>query len=114
MALKLLVFLTYPAGVFTGLSMVLWHSRWWGLTLAVAAITCTVVALPRQWWGRLAFVAGVATTVGLAFGRRPEGDWAVGEGVHGWVMLGAVMVATAFAVATLPVRGTSSDHRLHA
>ena len=89
-------------GAATGAAAVAVHQLWWGLALAAAAVTATVLALPRGWWTRLPFALGFAAVLGLAMLPRSEGDYLVPGNVRGYLLLviGFLLVLTA--VATLP------------
>jgi hypothetical protein len=104
-ALVLLLALLLGVGAVTGVAAVAVHQRWWGLALVVAAVTATVLALPRGWWTRLPFAVGFAALLGVALTPRGEGDYLVPGNARGYVLLGVGVLAVLIAVATLPRPG---------
>lgn len=96
-ALALLV-----AGAVTGLATVAVHDRWWGLALAVAATAAVLVALPPGWWSRLSFALGWVGFIAWIANPRPEGDYAIGQDVEGYLLLVVAFVVLVFGVVTLP------------
>jgi len=103
--LVLLLVLRLGVGAVTGVAAVAVHQRWWSLALAVAAVTATVLALPRGWWTRLPFAVGFVAVLGLAMTPRGEGDYLVPGNARGYVLLGVGVLALLIAVATLPRPG---------
>jgi hypothetical protein len=101
----LLVVLMLGLGAVTGVAAVAVHQRWWGLALLVAAVTATVLSLPRAWWTRLPFALGFIALLGLAMTPRGEGDYLVPGNARGYVLLGVGVLAFVIAVATLPRPG---------
>ena len=91
-------------GAGTGLATVALHERWWGLLLGAVATALPLVALPAGWWSRLAFALGWAGVVGLAATPRPEGDYAVGADLAGFLLLGLGLAVLVAALLTLPRR----------
>jgi hypothetical protein len=89
-------------GAVTGLAAVMVHQRWWGLLLAVAAVSATAVALPPGWSTRLPFALGFVVVLGLGTAPRSEGDYLVPGNVRGYVLLALGFVLVLTAVATLP------------
>ena len=92
-------------GAVTGVAAVAVHQRWWGLALVVAAVTATLLALPRGWWSRLPFALGFVALLGLAMTPRGEGDYLVPGNTRGYVLLGVGILALVTAVASLPRPG---------
>lgn len=101
----LLMVILLGVGAVTGVAAVAVHQRWWGLALVVAAVTATVLALPRGWSTRLAFVVGFVTLLGVALTPRGEGDYLVPGNARGYALLGVGVLAVLIAVATLPRPG---------
>jgi hypothetical protein len=96
------------AGAVTGVAAVAVHQRWWGLALVVAAVTATMLALPRGWWARLPFALGFVAVLGVAMTPRPEGDYLIPGNAQGYALLGVGLLAFLFAVATLPRPGRAT------
>jgi hypothetical protein len=90
------------AGAVTGVATIALHDLVWGLVLALAATGAAVAALPAGWWARLAFVVGWDGIVGWLSFPRPEGDYLVSQDVQGYAVLGAALILTILAIATLP------------
>lgn len=105
LTLVLLLVLMLGVGAVTGVAAVAVHQRWWSLALVVAAVTATVLALPRGWWTRLPFALGFVALLGLAMTPRAEGDYLVPGNARGYVLLGVGVLAFLVAVATLPRPG---------
>jgi hypothetical protein len=103
--LVLLLVLMLGVGAVTGVAAVAVHQRWWSLALVVAAVTTTVLTLPRGWWTRLPFAVGFVALLGLAMTPRSEGDYLVPGNARGYVLLGVGVLAVLIAVATLPRPG---------
>lgn len=95
-------------GIVTSIAAVMVHQRWWGLTLAVAAVAAATVALPAGWWTRLPFALGFVVVLGVAMVPRGEGDYLIPGNARGYVLLGVGFVLMLTAVSTLPrpVRAT--------
>ena len=92
-------------GAATGAAAVAVHQLWWGLALAAAAVTATVLALPRGWWTRLPFALGFVAVLAVAMTPRPEGDYLIPGNARGYVLLAVGLGAFLIAVATLPRPG---------
>ena len=93
-------------GVGTGLASVALHEFRWGLLLSAVATFATLVWLPPGWWSRLPFALGWAGLVGSVVSPRPEGDYAIRQGLAGYLLLGIAVLVLGFAVATLPRPGS--------
>jgi len=100
-----LLILMLGVGAVTGVAAVAVHQRWWSLALVVAAVTATMLALPRGWWTRLPFALGFVALLGLAMTPRAEGGYLVPGNARGYVLLGVGVLAFLIAVATLPRPG---------
>jgi len=92
-------------GALTAVASVALHQLWWGLLLAVAAPAAVLAALPPGWWARLPFAVGWIAMVGYLTVPRPEGDYVIGDGLAGYVLLAAAMAFLIGALVTLPRRG---------
>lgn len=90
------------AGAVTGVAAVAVHQRWWSLALVVAAVTATVIALPRGWWTRPPFAVGFVAVLGLAMTPRAEGDYLIPGNARGYVLLAVGLATFLIAVVTLP------------
>jgi hypothetical protein len=101
----LLMVILLGVGAVTGVAAVAVHQRWWGLALVVAAVTATVLALPRGWSTRLPFVVGFVGLLGVALTPRGEGDYLVPGNARGYALLGVGVLAVLIAVSTLPRPG---------
>lgn len=89
-------------GALTAVASVALHQLWWGLLLGVAAPAAALVALPTGWWARLPFAVGWVAMVGYLTVPRPEGDYVIGDGLAGYVLLAAAMAFLIGALVTLP------------
>ncbi|MGB0100465.1 MAG: hypothetical protein WBP61_09310 [Nocardioides sp.] len=89
-------------GAVTGVATVALHELWWGLALALGALTTTMVALPPGWWSRLSFVVGFDAVVGWLTLPKPEGDYLISQDVQGYALLATGLVLLVVAIATLP------------
>jgi hypothetical protein len=92
-------------GVGTGLAAVALHEFWWGLLLSALATGAALLALPPGWWSRLPFALGWAGLVGWVVSPRPEGDYAIGQDLPGYTLLGIAVLVLGFGLATLPRPG---------
>ncbi|SDD46249.1 DUF6113 family protein [Nocardioides lianchengensis] len=92
-------------GAATGLASVALHQLWWGLVLGVLAPAAALVALPPGWTSRLPFALGWIAMVGYLTVPRPEGDFVIGNGLAGYVLLAAAMAFLVAGLVTLPRRG---------
>ncbi|MCW2764318.1 MAG: hypothetical protein JWO11_277 [Nocardioides sp.] len=89
-------------GAAVGLATVALHELSWGLPLAAAAVGLTMFALPAGWWTRLPFAIGLVGLVGWLTIPRPEGDYAIGSDVPGYVLISLGVAVIVAAVTTLP------------
>ncbi|WP_052336401.1 DUF6113 family protein [Nocardioides alkalitolerans] len=89
------------AGALTGFSAVVAGGHWWGVVLAAAATVATLTALPPRRWTRSPYALGWVVPVVLAAVGRPEGDYALGQNLRGYAVLGLAMVVAVAGVVAL-------------
>lgn len=90
-------------GAATGVAGVGFHTRPWGWWLAVVGTTAGLMALPAGLL-RIGFGLGWLGMLGLATMGTPEGDWAIGQNLSGYGLLGVGLAHVVLVTATLPVR----------
>jgi peptidoglycan/LPS O-acetylase OafA/YrhL len=98
-------------GAATGLATAVLHERWWGLLLGAAATALALRALPAGWWTRLAFSLGWCAMLLVLSSPRPEGDYAVGRDVPGYLLLGLGLAVLVIGLVTLPAPASLSGTR---
>lgn len=108
---RLLALPVFGLGATTAYAAVLVHTRWWGLSLGLAACACALVALPGRWWGRLAFAAGWVVVVARGALPRAEGDYLVGADPSGYALLVATLVVLMGAMVTVGGRRVDQGER---
>lgn len=98
------------AGGAVGCSVVVLHSRWWGLLLGLAATAAMLAAVPGDWWRRFPLALGWVGCVFLLARSRPEGDFLIAGDWFGYAVLtAAVAVLIVGAVSLLPERQRAAD-----
>ena len=93
------------AGVAAGVGTVAVHQSWWGLLLGAAVTLLVVVATPPGWGTRLPYAIGFVAVVALVTIPRGEGDYLLGDSLHGYAVLALALVVLMAAIATLPRPG---------
>lgn len=99
-----LAFYFLVAGLLTSVSLVALHSRWWGMSLGLAATAAMLVATPRVWWGRPAFCLGWIVIVAVVMTGRPEGDFVLASDTSGYLVLVSAFVVIVWGLVTIPRR----------
>ncbi|MEI7057640.1 hypothetical protein WBG06_17585 [Nocardioides sp. CCNWLW239] len=98
-------------GLVVGVAAVAVHPWWWGLLLAVAASSATLLALPRG-VARVTYAVAWAIVVALAATPRPTGGYAIAGDVAGYVMIAwaVLMVVVATATVSRAASGAGGAH----
>ena len=95
-------------GVVVGVAAVAVHPWWWGLLLALAASSATLVALPRG-ASRVAYAAAWGIVIALAATPRPTGGYAIAGDLEGYLMIFWAVLMIVVATATVSRRRPQAD-----
>lgn len=97
-------------GLAAGLASVVVHRSLPGMLLAATAVLTAQWAL-RQWYRRSAavFAAGWVAPLVVALLGRPEGDYAVGNDLAGYLLIGTGFLVAAVGITSLGGRDASTS-----